>query len=445
MGRYKSYPEYKNPGVDWVGNIPKHWSRGSIKHVLSQPITDGPHETPNFLTEGIEFLSVDGIQDGEIVFEGKRFISECDHLRYSLKAKPQFNDILVGKSASVGKVARVKTPKEFNVWSPLAILRSNPEKCSPEFLEYSLKSECAQRQIYLEGNTSTQANISMDRLGCIGITFPPIGEQTLIAARIDRETTRIDALIAKKTRFVELLKEKRQALITHAVTKGLNPNVKTKDSGVEWIGEVPEHWVTTKLGYLGRCKNGINIGGEAFGSGFPFFSYGDVYKNRVLPDPSGLVQSSESDRENYSLLRGDVLFTRTSETADEIGYSSACLQDVPNAVFAGFLIRFRPLEKKLYPDFSAYLFQNASLKEFFAKEMNIVTRASLSQDLLKGMPIMLPPLSEQEGIASFLKRKDLSFEKLVRSAEISIELLKERRSAFITAAVTGQIDLTETK
>ena len=103
MSHYKPYPAYRDSGVEWIGRVPKHWARAAIKHILSEPITDGPHETPVFLNEGVEFLSVDGIQDGELVFEGKRFISYEDHARFCKKAKPQINDVLVGKSASVGK------------------------------------------------------------------------------------------------------------------------------------------------------------------------------------------------------------------------------------------------------------------------------------------------------------------------------------------------------
>lgn len=159
MSRYKPYPDYKDSGVEWLGNVPEGLARAFVNYVLSTPITDCPHETPVFLKKGVEFLSVDGIKDGELVFDGKRFISQEDHVRFSKKAKPQLNDVLVGKSASVGKVARVKTSIEFNVWSPLAILRANTQKCHPAYLEYVLKADTSQQQIFLAGNTSTQANL----------------------------------------------------------------------------------------------------------------------------------------------------------------------------------------------------------------------------------------------------------------------------------------------
>lgn len=436
MGRYKSYPEYKNPGVDWVGNIPKHWSRGSIKHVLSQPITDGPHETPNFLTEGIEFLSVDGIQDGEIVFEGKRFISECDHLRYSLKAKPQFNDILVGKSASVGKVARVKTPKEFNVWSPLAILRSNPEKCSPEFLEYSLKSECAQRQIYLEGNTSTQANISMDRLGCIGITFPPIGEQTLIAARIDRETTRIDALIAKKTRFIELLKEKRQALITHAVTKGLNPNAKMRDFGAAWIGEVPEHWVAIKFNHVARVTEGLVDPTVQPYSDMVLVAPNHIESGtgKILGLETAVAQNAESGK--YTCKKGAVIYSKIRPALAKVAIAPCdclCSADM-------YPMNCTDLS---HPEWLFYLMLSLPFTSWAITESDRVAMPKINRESLADLRVFLPPMEEQLAVVEWLKIQLQKLEQISLATHLSIDLLKERRSAFITAAVTGQIDLRE--
>ncbi|NNB42113.1 restriction endonuclease subunit S [Pseudomonas chlororaphis] len=194
--------------------------------------------------------------------------------------------------------------------------------------------------------------------------------------------------------------------------------------------------------YLGECQNGINIGGEAFGSGFPFVSYGDVYKNDILPAKvTGLVQSSPGDRRRYSIEYGDVLFTRTSETVDEIGFSSTCLQELQDAVFAGFLIRFRPTGDFLIPDFSKYYFRNQMLRDFFSKEINLVTRASLSQDLLKQLSATLPPVIEQIRIAKFLDKVTTDFASLLEQGRWSIDLLLERRSALISAAVTGKIDV----
>ena len=272
--------------------------------------------------------------------------------------------------------------------------------------------------------------------------MPSKDEQKTIIDFLDRETEKIDCLIEKQQQLIKLLQEKRQAVISHAVTKGLNPDAKMKDSGVEWLGDIPDHWDVKSLRFLGLCQNGINIGAEYFGSGYPFISYGDVYNNRVLPlVGSGLVQSSDMDRERYSVKAGDVFFTRTSETVDEIGFSSACLSGVENATFAGFLIRFRPTASLISMGFSKHYFGNMLLRAFFVKEMNLVTRASLSQDLLKKLPVVIPPINEQLEIGEYLDAKLSTIDILVKKAISAIALIKERRTALISAAVTGKIDV----
>lgn len=153
------------------------------------------------------------------------------------------------------------------------------------------------------------------------------------------------------------------------------------------------------------------------------------------------VPSTEKDRISYSVRRGDVIFTRTSETLEEIGLASTCLMDIEDATFAGFLIRFRPFASVLHPEFSKYYFRSSKLRFFFVNEMNIVTRASLSQELLKKLPVLLPPIEEQIKIAKKLHEQEVIFEKLIENAFNAIQLMQERRTALISAVVTGKIDV----
>lgn len=295
---------------------------------------------------------------------------------------------------------------------------------------------------FIKQNTGIQ-NLDDTNLFRSDVWIPDLPTQRAIADFLDRETVRLDSLIEKKQRFIDVLNQKRAATVTFTLTNGLHADAPMKDSGVSWIGDIPEQWKVAKLGHIGRCANGINISGDAFGRGFPFVSYGDVYRNLELPRTvEGLVQSTVVDRARYALKAGDVLFTRTSEIIDEIGFSSVCMEDMPDAVFAGFLIRFRPMKRKLLPLFSKFLFRNERLRAFFSKEMMIVTRASLSQGLLKRMPVAFPPLHEQQRIAEYLQSAEDIFVSVSEKTRTSIDCLKEYRSALITSAVTGQIDVT---
>ena len=229
-------------------------------------------------------------------------------------------------------------------------------------------------------------------------------------------------------------------MITEVVTKGLNSDVEMKDSGVESIGFVPKNWKICRLRNIGVPQNGISKGGEYFGSGDPFVSYGDVYKNYSLPNCiEGLIQSTEDEKEKYSVEEGDIFFTRTSETIDEVGFSCVCEKTIPNATFAGFLIRVRPFDKdSLYIGFAKYYFRSNHHRKYYAKEMNLVTRASLGQDLLKSVPVLLPPNEEQRVIAKYLDKKCTQIEKIINDKEILIQRLSEYKESLIFEAVTGK-------
>jgi type I restriction enzyme S subunit len=280
----------------------------------------------------------------------------------------------------------------------------------------------------------------------IPLLIPPTSEQKQIVSFLDDKTEKIDELIEKTKQKIELLKEKRTSLINHCVTKGLNPNVDMKDSGVEWIGKIPSHWDTIPLRFLGNFQNGISKGSEYFGSGFPFMNYGDVYKNEITPtELKGKVQSTEIDRNRYSVLRGDIFFTRTSESKDDIGVSSVCLQTIPESVFSGFLIRFRYFQEKHIPEYSRYHFQTHWKKVFIESKMDIVTRSSLSQQVLGQLPVLIVSIEEQHLIVQYLNEQTEKIDSTIEKETQRIELLKEYRQSLISEVVTGKIDVREWK
>lgn len=447
---FPAYSAYMDAGVDWLGKIPEHWQQkwlGLLAVESRTAFVDGPFgsdlKSSDYQEEGIPLIQLNNIRDGLHVLRNMKFISE--EKRNELSRHSAFpGDIVIAKMADpVARSAIVSD--EFSEYVIVAdCVKMTPDLTSVDlsFLIWAINSDCVRISAELMSSGVTRIRINLGQIKKLRIPYPPLREQTQIARFLDHETARIDALIEEQQRLIELLKEKRQSVISRAVTKGLDLTVPMKDSGVEWLGEVPAHWSVKALRYLGDCQNGINIGGEAFGSGSPFVSYGDVHKNHVLPaEVTGLVQSTSEDQQRYSIEYGDVFFTRTSETVDEIGFSATCFQELPNAVFAGFLIRFRPTAKSLAPGFSKYYFRNQGLRIFFNKEMNLITRASLSQDLLKLLPVSLPPVVEQIKISDFLDRATAEFASLLEHGIKAIDLLKERRSALISAAVTGKIDV----
>lgn len=213
-------PEMKDSGVEWITEIPSHWSIHPLKRIVSTPITDGPHETPDFVLEGIPFASAEAVRDGQVLLASVRgYISREDHERYSRKYRPTRNDIFVVKSGSTtGKVAIVDFDDEFNVWSPLAAIRCDQKKAIPEFVFYALSSEYFQGLVQVSWSFGTQPNIGMGVIGNLAVVLPPLMEQGQIAAFLKIATSRIDILIERTQSVILRLTEYRQTLITSAVT-----------------------------------------------------------------------------------------------------------------------------------------------------------------------------------------------------------------------------------
>lgn len=210
----------KDSGVEWLGEVPNHWMTPSSKHLLEIPITDGPHETPNFVDDGVPFISAEAISKGKIDFDKKRgYITPELNAIYSKKYSPKIEDIYMVKSgATTGKVAMVETTEEFNIWSPLAVFRCNKNKVLPKFLLAVFNSSHFYDALVLNWSYGTQQNIGMGVLSNIEIPCPPLKEQAEIIQHLDAQNTKFDKLISTQSQLIEKLKEYRSSIISHAVT-----------------------------------------------------------------------------------------------------------------------------------------------------------------------------------------------------------------------------------
>jgi type I restriction enzyme S subunit len=423
--KLERYPEYRNSGEDWLGEVPVNWELtrlGTRFFERRTKVSDKDYAALSVTKQGIlpQLDSAAKTNDGD----NRKLVKAGDFVINSRSDRKGSSGIS-NLDGSVSLINIVIEPKGIN----------------PIFCNYLFKSNGFIEEFYRNGHgiVADLWTTRYDEMKAIKIAIPSKSDQTRIAHFLDQKTAQIDQAIAQKERLIELLKERRQILIHNAVTRGLNPDVKMKESGVEWIGEVPEHWGVKPLRAIGKCQNGISKGADYFGSGFPFVSYGDVYKNIILPpEASGLAASSDLDRNFYSVKEGDVFFTRTSETVEEIGFSSTCMETIENATFSGFLIRFRP-NFDIAKEFSKYYFSSRTHRAFFVKEMNLVIRASLSQELLKRLPVLLPPMQEQIIIANYLDNVVIKIATAITLKEQEIEKLKEYKATLINSAVTGKI------
>lgn len=444
MSHYKPYPVYKDSGVEWLGRVPEHWQTKRLKHIANvQTGVAKGKDNQGKDTIVVPYLRVANVQDGYLSLDDVATIEipREDLVRYSL----QPGDVLMNEGGDFDKLGR------GSVWQgeiePCIhqnhVFAVRPTAVPSAWLNAFTGSLAAQFYFMGRAKQSTNlASISSSNIMELPVAMPPAAEVDLLLAHLDRETARIDALIEKKTRFIELLREKRQALITLAVTKGLDPNVKMKDSGVEWLGEVPEHWDCCLFKH--KCLNvtdGAHISPDTVNGVHFFVSTKDIVEDRIDFEGALLTSADSYEylvRTGCNPVEGDVLFSKDGTIGRTV-----VVRGAPDFVVASSLIIIRPEPRTLNPDFFNYFCQS---KVVASQVESLVRGAGLPrisiQNLLKIVGAF-PPLAEQRVVVEFLDTEVSRIHSLIRKTERSIALLKERRSALITAAVTGQIDLRE--
>lgn len=428
----EKYGEYKDSGVKWLGQIPSHWDVLSLKHILKLKKTLVGKNSSQY---DLLSLTLKGIIKRDMENPEGKFPASFDAYQV---VEP--NDFVFCNfdNEETPRAVGLSKYKGMITGAYDVLCRKNPKLTDKYLIYYFLYIDDAKR--FKPLYKGLRKTVPFDSFMSYKIPVPSLKEQEEMVSYLDVVTSKIDEAIAQQQKMIDLLNERKQIIINEAVTKGLDPKAKMKDSGIDWIGKIPEHWDVIKLGALGLTINGVSHDSTYFGTGYPFVSYSDVYKNYSLPQSVvGLANSTVQERSYFSVEEGDVFFTRTSETAEEIGFASTCLKTIPDAVFAGFLIRFRPQKKCLNKFFSKYYFRANIHRNYFVKEMNLVIRASLSQQLLKGLPILLPSLKEQEEIANYLNQKTQEIDECLENAKKLIALLQERKQIIINDVVTGKV------
>lgn len=435
----KGYLKYKDSGVQWLGEIPEHWDITKIKRLVSIKIADGPHETPIFSDTGYPFISAEAIQNNKIDFNRRRGnIKEELHTFYCKKCKPKQDDVLMCKSGSTtGKVAIVDTDIEFSIWSPLALIRSNQKIIIPKFLFYSMLEQSFQAQVQLSWSFGTQPNIGMGVIENLYLRLPTISEQKQIVYFLDHKIEQINHFISNKQRLIELLKEQKTAIINRAVTKGLNPHAPMKPSGIEWLGEIPEHWEIAKIGYLSSVTSGgtpDRSRPEYWNGKIPWIKTGEINFNKIQEAEEyitelGLINSSTKLMPPGTLLMAmygqGVTRGRVAILDIEAAFNQACLAISPyNALNTNYLF---------------YFFRGCY--QFIRDTGNETSQMNLSAGLIKTMKVLLPPFEEQKIMVNYIESKSAIIDLAITKIEKEIELIKEYRTTLISDAVTGKIDV----
>jgi len=436
--------KYKPSGVVWLGEIPEGWEITSVKHVLEIPICDGPHTTPQLYDEGIPFVSAEAIKNGEVDFEKIRgFISLKDHLLFSKKYSPKRNDIYMVKSgATTGNVAIVKTDIEFSIWSPLAVFRANQNKVIPNYLFYYLESSSFKVGVELSWSFGTQQNIGMGVLSNLPIAYPSIDEQIQIAQFLGSKTALINQAIGIKEKQIELLKERRQILIHLAVTRGLNPNVTMKDSGVEWIGEVPEGWEVKRLKNVSEVQSGVTLGKTYVGKNLPSFPYlrvANVQAGFFKLDEVAEISLPSNIANKYFVRKGDILVTEGGDL-DKLGRGTVWAGEIENCLHQNHIFAIRITSSIVSTEYTSMIMESDYGRKYFTNTANKTTNlASTNSTKLGNFPLIIPPKNIQESIIKYVRNASLKIATAIALKQQEIEKLKEYKATLINSAVTGKV------
>ena len=452
----RPYSSYRHSGVEWLGDIPEHWEVKRLERVASYRTSSVDKKTH----DGEQAVKLCNYTD--VYYRDRIRASDADFMEAT--ASPHeiarfglsVGDVLITKDSEdwtdIAVPALVEeSADDFVCGYHLGIIRPGA-LADATFIFRAMQSEAVNRQLQVASSGVTRYGLPSGAVSKVSISLPPLDEQRSIAAFLDAETAKIDTLVAKNRLLLDRLAEYRTALITRTVTKGLppeaaresglNPNPPLKPSGVEWIGEVPEHWAVRPFRRVLQesLKYGVNEAADLDDPDLPrFVRITDIANNRHLRDET-FRSLPIHVAAPYLLEDGDLLFARSGAT---FGQTFLYNESLGPCAYAGYLIRARLDTALAIPEFISYFSASHSYASWLQTEVIQATIENVNAERYSRMPLPLPPIGEQQAIISFLDRQTGRMDALSARVEAAIERLQEYRTALITAAVTGKIDVRE--
>jgi type I restriction enzyme S subunit len=415
---FPRYPAYKPSGVEWLGEVPEHWDVLPIKRIAS-------------------LQSGTGITADSITGEGPFPVYGGNGVRgYTDAITHEGHFPIIGRQGAL--CGNVNYARGAFWASEHAVVVTPCEQVEVRWLGETLRA----MNLNQYSVSAAQPGLSVEAIINLFIPRPPTDEQIAISTFLDRETAKIDALIAEQQRLIELLQEKRQAVISHAVTKGLNPDAPMKDLGVEWLGEVPEHWEVTPLKHLATVQTGIAKGKDLEGIetvDVPYLRVANVQDGYLDLGEVHLLSVPITSIARYLLKDGDVLMNEGGDF-DKLGRGCIWSGEIESCVHQNHVFAVRP-HSVSGEWLNAYTTSKAANSYFISRSKQSTNLASISSSNLMVLSVPLPPAEEVREILVRLNELVEEIDDLKQSATQATDLLQERRSALISAAVTGQIDV----
>lgn len=443
VGRYKPYSEYKDSGVEWLGDVPGHWGSVPIKYMALESeslFLDGDWiESKDISGEGIRYITTGNVTNGKYREQGAGYITEDTFLKLNCTEVLEGDVLIARLNDPIGRACIVPNLESKIVTSVDNVIFRPDKKYHKNYLVHLFSSEGYFRHTGNLARGATMQRISRGLLGNIRIVTPLFEEQEKIANFLDHETAKIDTLIEKQQQLIQLLKEKRQAVISHAVTKGLNPVAKLRDSGVEWLGEVPEHWIVAGFKkYLNSIVDYRGKTPEKHDSGVFLVTARNIKSGAINYDASQ-EYISEDDYESVMCRGkpkiGDLLFT-TEAPLGEV--ASVDREDI---ALAQRVIKFDGQPGILNNFYLKYLIMSMQFQQSLMMFSSGSTAPGIKAERFVYLRSLIPPLSEQLEIIDYIESVAKKIDNLIVKAIDGIEIMQERRTALISAAVTGKIDV----
>ena len=442
----KPYPKYKDSGIEWLGKIPEGWEVKRLKY-STKSATGFAFSSDDYMNDGVPLIRIgDILESGVVDIENAKKLP-VEYAKLYGFAKINNNDVLMAMTgATIGKAGRYLS-------SGIGLLNQRvckfvPDSIFPDFLWFILKTSQYAEYIKLTGFGGAQPNISDKQLLDFVAVLPPLPEQQAIATYLDQKTAKIDELIKKNEKLLELLKEKRQAIISHAVTKGLDPNAKMhvpvteqgKDSGIDWIGEIPEGWGVKKLKYVAEIVLGKMLQNEDSGKDElkPYMRAQNIQWEIVDITDVKEMWFSDYEIKKYRAQKGDLLISE----GGEVGRTALWNGELEECYIQNSVHKVTVDKKLANNRYLLNLLKTYGKWGYFESIVNRVSIGHLTREKLKEIKIVCPPKNEQEQIVTYLDKKSSSMDETIQKIQPQIEKLKEYRQALISNVVTGKVRVT---
>jgi len=446
--KWRVYPAYKDSGVEWLGETPEHWEVIRVKAIegnSAEVVQTGPFgaqlHAADYVDDGVPLILIRNIANLRIDDANIPRISHEDAERLSMY-RLEIGDIVFSRVGSIGRIALcTEQERGWLISGQTLRLRMCNPKLDSKFSLYAFSSSAVLTFVDLQSVGSTRGSINTDILRNMPLPIPPLPEQHAIAAFLDRETARIDALIEKKERQIKLLEEKRAALISHAVTKGLDPDVPMKESGVEWLGEIPEGWQVIRIGFVAKVGNGstpsrTNLDYWSDGD-IPWLTSGKINEGVIKTADEFVTTKAMTECHLPKVSANSVLVAITGE--GKTRGMSALLKET--ATISQHLAYITGFDNRVTAEFLRLYLMSQYNELRRASAGGGSTRAAITCEFLRYYPAIVPPVDEQRRITGYIDEETNSIDSLIGKVQTSIGFLREYRTALISAAVTGKIDV----